>query len=101
MRVRVVRDLRAGPTVPGCLPESALSNISTPDHHLCKSVTPQGPLATWVEHETGVSMLAHLLLGFELQMLRPRSMRYAMIYWWVMLGGWMGAEACFSGVFIY
>ncbi len=42
---------------------------------------PQGPLGTWVEHETSANMLAHLLLGFELQMYEPKE--YAMVYWCV------------------
>lgn len=43
------------------------------------SLALQGPLGTWVERESCYSMLAHLLLGFELEMYEPEE--YGMLYW--------------------
>ncbi|EFJ47691.1 hypothetical protein VOLCADRAFT_105007 [Volvox carteri f. nagariensis] len=47
----------------------------------------QGPLSTWVEIQTSLTMLHHLMLGFELELYEP--LEYDMIYWWVYdkLGG--------------
>lgn len=39
----------------------------------------QGPLATWVERETALMMLQHLLLGFELELYQRCEL--CMIYW--------------------
>ena len=39
----------------------------------------QGPLATWVERETALMMLQHLLLGFELELYQRYEL--CMIYW--------------------
>ncbi|KAK9840241.1 hypothetical protein WJX74_006074 [Apatococcus lobatus] len=40
----------------------------------------QGPLATWVERETALMMLQHLLLGFELELYQRNEL--CMIYWY-------------------
>ncbi|GLC42304.1 hypothetical protein PLESTB_000661600 [Pleodorina starrii] len=40
----------------------------------------QGPLSTWVEVQTALTQLHHLLMGFELELYEP--LEYDMIYWY-------------------
>lgn len=41
---------------------------------------PQGPVATWVEREACTTMLAHLMLGFQLDLYQPYE--YRSVYWY-------------------
>ncbi|KAK9867013.1 hypothetical protein WJX84_003646 [Apatococcus fuscideae] len=52
----------------------------------------QGPLATWVERETALIMLQHLLLGFELELYQRYEL--CMIYWYCDYLIGVGLQAC-------